>query len=89
MPSQGGISFLDADSFHLSAESEAWGAIWTGGLADNLIVWMNGLEWLLHTHTSRPNDTKRYICKINTLRFNVHFTYLILNGHGYGSNDYH
>lgn len=52
---------LESGSSCLSAQSEAWGAIRAVGLTDHVIVWTNWFQWLLHTHTSWPNNGKRKI----------------------------
>lgn len=82
MPSQGDSWFLPAGISCLSAESEAWGAIWASGLADHMIVWTNWFWWLLHAHTSWPNDMRRnkinYITVFITCRyFPLNFNYCV------------
>lgn len=54
MPSQEASWLLGAGSSCLSAESEAWGAIWASWLADHMIIWTNWFWCLLCAHTSWP-----------------------------------
>lgn len=58
MPSRGDSRFLGVGRCCLSAESEAWGAIRAGGLADHVIVWTNCFWWLLCAHTSWSDDVR-------------------------------
>lgn len=58
LSSRGG-RFLATRGPCLSAESEAWGAIRPGGLADHVIVWTNCFWRLLWGQTSWPSDMTR------------------------------
>lgn len=58
MPWQRDSPSLEVGRSCLSAEPEAWGAVWAVWLADHMIVGTNCFWWLLCAQTSWPNDRR-------------------------------